>query len=42
VPFRFDMSSMEAKALWPALPDSVPDFPDLSTQSLSKTPFQGS
>lgn len=36
VPFRFDLETMEAKPLWPALPDSVPDFPDLSTQSLDK------
>jgi hypothetical protein len=36
VPFRFDLESMEAEPLWPALPDSVPDFPDLSTQSLDK------
>lgn len=39
VPFRFDMGSMEAEPLWPALPDSVPVFPDLSTQSLDKTFF---
>jgi dipeptidyl aminopeptidase/acylaminoacyl peptidase len=37
VPFRFDLERMEAEPLWPALPDSVPDFPDLSTQSLDKT-----
>jgi Tol biopolymer transport system component len=36
VPFRFDLESMQAEPLWPALPDSVPDFPDLSTQSLDK------
>jgi len=36
VPYRFDMETMEAKPLWPALPDSVPDFPDLSTQTLNK------
>ena len=30
------MNTMEAKSLWPALPDSVPDFPDLSTQTLSQ------
>jgi len=37
VPFRFDLETMEAKPLWPTLPDSVPDFPDLSTQTLSQT-----
>lgn len=36
VPFRFDLETMEAEPLWPALPDSVPDFPDLSTQTLDK------
>jgi Tol biopolymer transport system component len=36
VPFRFDLETMEAEPLWPALPDSVPDFPDLSTQFLDK------
>ncbi len=36
VPFRFDLEGMEAEPLWPALPDSVPDFPDLSTHSLDK------
>ena len=36
VPFRFDLETMEAEPLWPARPDSVPDFPDLSTQSLNK------
>jgi len=36
VPYRFDMETMEAEPLWPALPDSVPDFPDLSTQTLNK------
>lgn len=36
LPFRFDLETMEAEPLWPALPDSVPDFPDLSTQSLDK------
>lgn len=37
VPFRFDLETREAKPLWPALPDSVPDFPDLSTQTLSQS-----
>jgi len=37
VPYRFDMATMEAEPLWPALPDSVPDFPPLSSQTLSKT-----
>ena len=31
VPYRFDLKAMEAEPLWPALPDSVPDFPPLST-----------
>jgi hypothetical protein len=34
VPFRFDLETMTAEPLWPARPDSVPDFPDLSTQAL--------
>ena len=38
VPFRFDVRTMDAEPLWPALPDSVPEFPDLSTQSLDKMP----
>ena len=38
VPFRFDLDAMQAEPLWPALPDSVPDFPDLSTQTLNATP----
>ncbi|NBB72416.1 MAG: hypothetical protein GVY35_01915 [Bacteroidetes bacterium] len=38
LPFRFDLETMEAAPLWPALPDSVPDFPDLSTQTLNATP----
>jgi Tol biopolymer transport system component len=37
VPHRFDLEAMEAEPLWPALPDSVPDFPPLSTQTLSQT-----
>ncbi|WP_263808973.1 TolB family protein [Salinibacter sp.] len=37
VPFRFELETMEAEPLWPTLPDSVPDFPPLSSQSLSKT-----
>ena len=37
VPFRFDLETRKAKPLWPALPDSVPDFPDLSTQTLSQS-----
>jgi len=37
VPYRFDMETMKAEPLWPALPDSVPDFPPLSSQTLSKT-----
>jgi Tol biopolymer transport system component len=37
VPYRFDLETNEAKPLWPALPDSVPDFPPLSSQTLSKT-----
>jgi hypothetical protein len=37
VPFRFDLGAMTAQPLWPALADSVPDFPDLSTQSLDAT-----
>ena len=38
VPFRFDLETMQAEPLWPALADSVPDFPDLSTQTLNATP----
>jgi hypothetical protein len=34
VPFRFELETMTAEPLWPARPDSVPDFPDLSTQAL--------
>lgn len=37
VPYRFDVETTTAKPLWPTLPDSVPDFPPLSSQSLSKT-----
>ena len=37
VPYRFNLETMEAQPLWPTLPDSVPDFPPLSSQSLSKT-----
>ncbi len=37
VPFRFDLDAMQAEPLWPTLPDSVPDFPDLSTQMLNQT-----
>ena len=36
VPFRFDLKTMAAEPLWPTLPDSVPDFPSLSTQTLDK------
>ena len=36
VPYRFDMKTMEAEPLWPTLPDSVPDFSPLSTQTLDK------
>jgi len=36
VPYRFDLQTKVAEPLWPALPDSIPDFPDLSTQSLQK------
>jgi len=36
VPYRFDLETREAKPLWPTLPDSVPDFPDLPTQTLDK------
>lgn len=36
VPYRFDLETREAKPLWPTLPDSVPDFPDLSTQTLDE------
>jgi len=36
VPFRFDLETMEAEPLWTALPDSVPDFPPLSSQSLDR------
>jgi hypothetical protein len=32
VPYRFDLTTQEAEPLWPALPDSVPEFPPLSTQ----------
>ncbi len=32
VPYRFDLTTREAEPLWPALPDSVPEFPPLSTQ----------
>ena len=35
VPFRFDLDAMQAAPLWPALPDSVPDFPDLLTQTFT-------
>jgi hypothetical protein len=37
VPFRYDLETQQARPLWPALPDSVPDFPDLSTQTLSES-----
>lgn len=37
VPYRFDPETMKAKPLWPSLSDSVPDFPPLSSQTLSKT-----
>jgi len=36
VPYRFDPDRMEGQPLWPTLPDSVPDFPPLSSQSLDK------
>ncbi|WP_157942191.1 TolB family protein [Salinibacter altiplanensis] len=36
VPFKFNLKTREAEPLWPVSPDSVPDFPDLSTQTLDK------
>ena len=36
VPYRFDLETMTAEPLWPALPDSVPEFPPLSSEILSK------
>ncbi|WP_022836487.1 TolB-like translocation protein [Salisaeta longa] len=43
VPYRFDLETMQARPLWPALPDSVPKFPDLSTQTLNQmAPRRGS
>lgn len=37
VPFRFSLKTMKAEPLWPTLSDSVPDFPPLSSQTLSET-----
>jgi len=36
VPYRYDLKTMTAEPLWPVRPDSVPDFPPLSSQSLDK------
>jgi len=32
IPFKYDFSTGEEEPIWPNLPDSVPDFPDFSTQ----------
>jgi len=32
IPFKYDFSTGEEEPLWPNMPDSVPDFPDVSTQ----------
>jgi len=32
IPFKYDFSTGEEEPIWPNLPDSVPDFPDVSTQ----------
>jgi hypothetical protein len=44
VPFKFDLSTMEAEPLFPAQPDSLPQFPPLSEapalgESSSLLPF---
>ena len=36
VPFAYDVAAGTAAALWPDLPDSLPAFPPLSTQALSR------
>lgn len=33
IPFKYDFSTRKEELLWPNLPDSVPDFPDFSTQN---------
>lgn len=33
IPFRYNFVTGEEEALWPSLPDSLPVFPDFSTQS---------
>jgi len=33
IPFKYDFSTGEEEPIWPNLPDSVPDFPDFSTQN---------
>jgi len=32
IPFKYNFSTEEEEPLWPNLPDSEPDFPDVSTQ----------
>jgi len=32
IPFKYNFSTGEKEPIWPNLPDSVPDFPDFSTQ----------
>ena len=32
IPFKYNFTTGEEEPLWPNLPDSVPDFPDVSTQ----------
>ena len=34
VPFLYDLGTGEAAPLWPTLPDSLPAFPDLATQTI--------
>lgn len=36
VAYRFDLDTRAAEPFWPALPDSVPDFAPLSSQTLSE------
>ena len=37
VPFVYEVASETSAPLWPSLPDSLPDFPLLSTQALGRT-----
>ncbi len=32
IPFKYNLITGQEEPLWPSLPDSVPDFPDVSTQ----------